>query len=295
MIPLLFLHPAAPLDLSQPSIHWSTVIGLLVIAALYWWRARNVRAGAAAHAPGTARQIAFGTALVVIFLSLNGPIHDLSDYYLFSAHMVQHLLLTLVAAPLMVIGLTGDMLRPLLRSGAIAAAARFVTRPAICFAAFNVVIAFWHLPFAYNAAMADHDVHILQHLTLIAASVLMWWPLLSPLPELPRLSYPGQMLYCFLMVVPMSVVAIYIAMADTVLYPAYASAPRMWGISPMMDQQIGGLIMWIPGGLFFYGIMTVVFFRWAGRGEDTREAAQVGWSPSPSLRPQDQLEGTRAG
>jgi putative membrane protein len=211
----------------------------------------------------------------MIFASLNGPVHDLSDYYLFSAHMVQHLLLSLVAAPLMVYGTTGEMLRPLIRNGRVFVVARALTKPPVCYAIFNVVIIFWHLPFAYNAAMANHDVHIVQHLTLMAASVLMWWPLMSPLPELPRLSYPGQMLYCFLMVIPMSVVAIYIALADTVLYPAYAIAPRLWGITPMMDQHIGGLIMWIPGGLFFYGIMTVVFFNWAGRGEDTPEAAQA--------------------
>jgi putative membrane protein len=278
VIPPLFLHPAAPLDLTRPSIHWSTVIGLLALASLYWWRARAV-ARTAGGAPSPARQASFGAALLIIFASLNGPIHDLSDYYLFSAHMVQHLLLTLVAAPLMVSGLTGQMLRPLLRNRAIAATAGAVTRPAICYAIFNVVIIFWHLPFAYNAAMANHGIHILQHLTLIAAAVLMWWPLMSPLPELPRLSYPGQMLYCFLMVIPMSVVAIYIAMADTVLYPAYALAPRIWDLTPMTDQHIGGLIMWIPGGLFFYGIMTVVFFRWASRGEDTRDAAQVDWVP----------------
>jgi putative membrane protein len=283
MSPLLFLHPAAPLDLSQPSIHWSTVVGLAVFALAYWTRADFVRRTAPARAPSLPQQLAFGTALFVIFASLNGPIHDLSDYYLFSAHMVQHLLLTLVAAPLMVLGTTGEMLRPLIRPRSVFPVARFVTRPAICYATFNVIIAFWHLPFAYNAAMASHDVHIFQHLTLIAASVLMWWPLLSPLPELPRLAYPGQMLYCFLMVVPMSVVAIYIAMADTLLYPAYAAAPRMWGITPMMDQHIGGLIMWIPGGLFFYAIMTVVFFRWASRGEDTREAAQVDWGSEPAM------------
>jgi len=79
-------------------------------------------------------------------------------------------------------------------------------------------------------------------------------------------------------VIPMSVVAIYIALADTVLYPAYAAAPRIWGISPMLDQHIGGLIMWIPGGLFFYGIMSVVFFKWVKRGEDSTGAAQIGWA-----------------
>ena len=212
-----------------------------------------------------------------MFVALNGPLHDLSDYYLISAHMVQHLVLSLVVAPLLIGGTPGWMLRPLLAVRGLGALARRVTRGPACFAIFNVVLAAWHVPALYNLALAHHAIHIVQHLTLLAASVLMWWPILSPLPELPRLAYPGQMLYCFLMVIPMSVVAIYIAMADHLLYPAYASAPRLWGISPSLDQQIGGLIMWIPGGIFFYGVMTVVFFKWASRGEDTTAAAQVGW------------------
>jgi putative membrane protein len=107
----------------------------------------------------------------------------------------------------------------------------------------------------------------------------MWWPLMSPLPELPRLAYPGQMLYCFLMSVPMSIIAVYITMADQVLYPAYASAPRVSWLSPMDDQMLGGLIMWVPGGLIFALIMTVVFFKWAARGEDSTAGAQVDWKP----------------
>ena len=114
----------------------------------------------------------------------------------------------------------------------------------------------------------------------LAAAVLMWWPFLSPLPELPRLAYPGQMLYCFLTSIPMSIVAIYIAMADHVLYPAYEAAPRIWGLSPLEDQKLGGLIMWIPGGIVFYVILTIVFFKWAQHGEDHAAAAQVGWRPS---------------
>jgi putative membrane protein len=109
----------------------------------------------------------------------------------------------------------------------------------------------------------------------------MWWPLLSPLPELPRLAYPGQMLYCFLMSVPMSIIAVYITMADRVLYPAYSAAPRVSPLSPMDDQMLGGLIMWVPGGLIFAIIMTVVFFRWVARGEDSTAGAQVDWKPRP--------------
>jgi putative membrane protein len=217
--------------------------------------------------------------MFVIFASLNGPLHDLSDDYLFSAHMVQHLLLTLAMPPLLIASIPGWMLRPLLRNHVIAAIARVVTKPIICFAIFNIVIAAWHIPALYNLAMADHNVHIVEHLMFMAAAVLMWWPLMSPLPELPRLAYPGQMLYCFLMSVPMSIIAVYITLADQVLYPAYASAPRVSWLSPMDDQMLGGLIMWVPGGLIFALIMTVVFFKWAARGEDSTAGAQVDWKP----------------
>jgi putative membrane protein len=110
----------------------------------------------------------------------------------------------------------------------------------------------------------------------LTGAVLMWWPLLSPLPELPRLSYPGQMLYSFLMTLPMTVVSIFIVYADHVLYPAYASAPRLWGLSPLEDQRLGGLIMWIPGGLFFYLLTSLIFFRWTASQRDDRAGAQVG-------------------
>ena len=171
------------------------------------------------------------------------------------------------------------MLRPLLRNRNVFAIARFLTKPIVCFTIFNLVIAGWHLPVFYNAAMANHNIHILEHLMFMAAAVLMWWPILSQLPELPRLSYPGQMLYCFLMIIPMSIVAVYISMAEQVLYPAYSSAPRISSLSPLDDQLLGGLIMWVPGGMIFIIIMTVIFFKWAARGEDDSASAQVDWKP----------------
>src|SRR4030095_237933 len=281
---LALVHPVTQVGWMAWTIHWSTVIGLAALGAAYTWGARHLRAlaVAAGTAPPVLRrrqQIAFFAGLVVIFLSLNGPLHDLSDTYLFSAHMVQHLLLSLAVPPLLLVGTPGWMLRPFLANAKISAVARAVTRPTRCFVIFNVVIAAWHLPPLYNTAMAHHSVHIVQHLTFMVASVLMWWPFLSPLPELPRLAYPGQMLYCFLMVIPMSIVAIYIAMADHVLYPAYSVAPRVWDITPLSDQQIGGLIMWIPGGLLFYVVMTVVFFKLGACDTDTTAGAQVDWRP----------------
>ncbi len=299
----MLLHPVARLSLSEFSVHPSTTIGIAIFAAAYIWRAKQgpsaadrlpvtvtaesadaVQLDMAAAPPGPtpAQRLAYFTSLALLFLTLNGPLHDLSDFYLFSGHMVQHLLLTLVVPPLMIAGTPGWMLRPLLRRPALFVSARKLTSITWCFVIFNVVLAFWHLPPLYNLALAIHGVHIAQHLLFIAASVLMWWPLMSPLPELPRAAYPAQMLYCFLMVIPMSIISIYIAMADTLLYPAYAAAPRILGITPMQDQQYGGLIMWIPGGVFFYAVMTVVFFKWSNRGEDTEASAQVGWVPTAS-------------
>ena len=305
----LILHPVSQIGWTGWSVHWSTVIGIAALGAVYLWRGKvgaapgeeraphteggdgtaalgqSAMAGAAAQTQTGWQKLSFFAGLFAMFFSLNGPIHDLSDYFLFSAHMVQHLLLTLLVPPLLIAGTPGWMLRPLLRPRAVRAVAEFVTRPVMCFTIFNLTIVLWHLPIFYNAAMANHNIHIGEHLMFMAAAVLMWWPFMSPLPELPRLAYPGQMLYCFLTTVPMSVVAVYITMADHILYPAYAAAPRLWGINPMEDQQIGGLIMWIPGSIVFYGVMTVIFFKWAQRGEDHRAAAQVDWTaPTVAVR-----------
>jgi putative membrane protein len=101
----------------------------------------------------------------------------------------------------------------------------------------------------------------------MATGALNWWPILSPLPELPRLSPPGQILYLFLEAVPATVLGALIVFAPTVLYPTYAAAPRVLGLDALADQQIAGLVMWTPGGLIYLGALTAVFFTWFGREE----------------------------
>ncbi len=272
-MPLIFLHPNVDLRAGGFTVHWSTVIGLAALLILWGWRARAHRGS---ERLTTLQAFCFPAGLLVMFLALNGPLHDISDFYLFSGHMVQHLVLTIGVPPLLLLGTPGWMLRPALEVPAVAAVARFITVPRVSFALFNLVLAGWHLPPLYNAAMYWHEVHIGQHLMFLVTAVLVWWPLLSPLPELPRLSYPGQMLYAFLLTLPMTIVSIFIVYADHVLYPAYAAAPRLWGLSPLADQRLGGLIMWIPGGLFFYLLMTIIFFRWTASARDDRAGAQVG-------------------
>lgn len=249
-------------------LHPTVLIGLAVLGGLYVYGG-GLREGAAP------RQVAaFAAALVVIFLALNGPLHNLSDSYLFSAHMVQHLALTLLFPPLLLYGTPARVCRPLLRPRWVTAVARVVTRPLLAAGLFTAPIVLWHVPALYEAALRDHDVHIAQHIVFLATAVLMWWPVLSPVPELPRLPYPGQMLYLFVLGIPMSITGALIALSDRVLYPFYAGAPRVWGLSPLADQQIGGLLMWVPGGLILWAAMTVVWFRWSvweERGYEDRE------------------------
>jgi putative membrane protein len=159
------------------------------------------------------------------------------------------------------------MLRPLLRNARVFQLGRRLTRPTSAFAIFNVTLVAWHVPPLYNLAMERHPVHIVEHLMIMAAAVILWWPVLSPLTELPRAPYPVQLLYLFVVGLPMVMVAIIIAMADTQLYPFYATAPRVWqSLSPHADQNLGGLIMWIPGGMVFLVATAVVFFRWQAAG-----------------------------
>ena len=270
------LGPAGPPPLGPEGFDWlawnvdpSIPVGLAVLGGAYaaaWLR----RDALAPGAPFVAwRVAAFAGALAVMFGALTGPLHDLSDYYLFSAHMVQHLLLAFAMPPLLLTGVPGWMLRPLVPRGPALRVARRLTRPSGAFFVFNVTLVVWHLPPFYNLAMEVHPVHVVQHLMLMAVSVILWWPLLSPVSELPRTPYPIQMLYLFVVGIPMVMVSIFITMADRVLYPYYAAAPRVFDrLSPLEDQLLGGLIMWVPGGLVFLVALSVVFFRWQAAGAD---------------------------
>jgi putative membrane protein len=257
------------------SLHPSVLIGTGLLGALYVWGIGPLRRRRqlGPRVPAV-RRASFAAALLVLLVSLNGPMHDLSDYYLFSVHMVQHLLLTLVFPPLLIAGTPGWLLRPLLRPPAVHAVARFLTRPLVAAVIFTVTLAIWHLTPFYELMMREHEVHIITHLLFMATATLMWWPVMSPLPELPRLPYGLGMLYLFLVGIPMQVVAALITTSDQVLYPWYSVAPRTWGLSPLDDQKLGGLLMWVPGNLYMFLAIGVLFFLWAreseGGGEERR-------------------------
>lgn len=271
---LALLHGDGAFSWTRFEVHASVLIGCLLFAGLYLWAVGPLRRRYGwGEPPGAGRVTALLGGTAILFLSLNGPIHDLSDNYLFSAHMVQHMLITLVVPPLFLLGTPPWLLRPLLRPGPLRRIAGFVTSPFVAFTIYNVVFIAWHFPAAYNLALVNHDVHIVQHLSFIAAAVIMWWPIAGPITNLSRLSSPLQLLYIFALGLPMSVVAAFISLSGSVVYEFYEAAPRVFALSALEDQQVGGLIMWVPGMLIFWSAMTVVFFRWARREE--REERQA--------------------
>lgn len=240
----------------------SILLGLLALATVY-------AAGAIKPRRASWEQVvSFFGGLLVLFVALESPLDTLGDGYLLSLHMTQHLLLVLVVPPLLLYGTPAEALRPIFDLKPIGAAARFLTRGMVAFAIYNVVFALWHLPVLFDLTLRNEEIHIMEHLLFIGVGILAWWPILSPLPEVPRLSYPFQMLYLFLQTLPCGFVGALITLSGAVLYTPYATAPRVWGgVTPLADQQIGGLAMWIGGSVYYFLAFMVVFFIWASQDE----------------------------
>ena len=253
-------------------VHPDVVAGVAVLAGAWTggWIATRQR-------PRPSEAFALAGALVAVLAVLNGPIHELSDRYLFSAHMIQHLVLTLVVPPLLLLAVPAWMIDGLLRPAWLACVARWTTRAIPALAAYTVALVAWHLPGPYGLALEVHGWHIVEHLTLMAASTLAWWPVVARSQRAPALPYAAQILYLFAFGLPMTAVAAMITGAENVLYPFYEAAPRLFGLTPLADQRLGGVLMWVPAALVPLGAFTVVFFRWAAseRDDDVDEVSGI--------------------
>ncbi len=260
------------------SVHVSTVVGTALFTGAYLWGIGPARErwGLSPEPAPAWQRLSFLSGSILLLLTLNGPLHDLSDGYLFSAHMVQHLVLTLLIPPLWLMGLPEWLVRAAIRPPAVRAVARVLTHPALAFTVYNLVFVGWHIPVFYETALEHHNLHVVQHLMFIASSVMLWWPAVDPSPELSRMGPPMRLFYLFAVGIPMSVVAALITLSGDILYPWYAVQPRLFGLSPLDDQQLGGLIMWVPGGLSWWVAISIIYFRWASREERIEEAARAG-------------------
>jgi len=225
------------------------------------------RGGWAAVSPW--RQAAFYLGTLTLFVALVSPLDNLAEEFLFSAHMGQHMLLMMIAPALWLLGMPEGFVDRLVPRKLWRVTGLLVT-PAAAFLIYNFWMLTWHVPGLYGAALVDIRVHILEHLIFMAAGVIGWWPVLGRSQKAaPAASPPVQMIYLFLMMFPMTMLAAVLTFAPAPLYSFYNEAPRLWGLSVMDDQQIAGLLMWIPGNMIFFLPFGFIFFKWMDR--DARE------------------------
>ena len=258
----------------------TVVIGVFALVAAYlWWTGPRNRMpdGRLKQPVSSGQRVAFVAGSLVLLLALNPPLDDWADTYLLTAHMGQHLLLMFLVAPLWLIGTPPWLLGGLVRNRVVERIGYVLTRPPVALVVSNAVVVFWHLPFAYDAALRGEPIHILQHNAFIGAALLAWWPVLGTFPAWPRLSPPLRCLYLFLYSIPGGIVGAFITLAEPGLYSAYDDDPRIWGIDLAMDQELAGLMMWVLTSTIYLLVITVVFLTWASREEAKDRAV----SPEP--------------
>jgi len=256
----------------EPSI----IIGTAIIFGLYLYAVGLLRKPyTLIDGVKQSQVLSFWLGVLVIFLALVSPIDEIGDRYLFSMHMVQHLLLTMVGPPLLLLGTPEVVLKPIIRNRFVFPVARALAYPFVAFFLFNADFWLWHTPPLYNATLTNQNIHILEHVSFIVFAVINWWPIFSPMTrDLPRLSLGGQVLYLFLGGMPIVALGAGLTFAPP-LYAPYIHAPRVWGLSAATDQQLGGLIMWVPGNIIYIIIVSILFIRWMLQQEAKQRAEEA--------------------
>jgi len=259
------------------SLRPDVILLCMLLGGVYYYVVIQLRPRVSDAGPVKRSQVIYyALGVLTIYAAAGSPLHNLADQYLASAHMLQHVLLMLVAAPLLLAGIPGWIWQALLRVRGVLPVARVLTHWLMALAVFNSVMLLVHLPSAVEMQLQEWWFHLFAHTSLLLAGLVMWWPVLSTVPELPRLAYPLPMGSLFLQSLVPAVMASFITFSDGVVYQAYAEAPRIWGLSPIADQQIAGGIMKLLGTIILWSFITVAFFKWyereEGEGRDPRWA-----------------------
>jgi len=229
--------------------------------------------------------------VLTLWVASDWPLHDLGEEYLFSLHMTQHLLLSYVMPVFFLLATPPWLARLVVPDGS--AAYRWLrrfSRPLVAGLVFNAVVVFTHWPTLVNTAVQNGPLHYAVHILVVTTAVLMWMPVLGPFSEW-RMQSPTAVGYLFAMSLLPTVPASWLIFAEGSVYDVYDTAFRLWGVSVTSDQQAAGLIMKLVGGFYLWGVMAVIFFRWAYgqqsgdpvRMERTRTARYDAESPDGSL------------
>ncbi len=247
-----------------------------VAAAMYAVRARTL-ARRGTPVPRW-RMASFGGGLAIALFAVVSPIHELGEERLFSAHMLQHVLIGDLAALAVVAGLTGPLLRPLLALRPVAAL-RVLAHPFVALPLWATNLLLWHLPVMYDAALRSDGVHALQHACFFGFGALMWAPVVEVLPGPMWFGTGAKVGYIVVVRLIETALGNVFLWAGSVFYEPYANAERLWGISPLADQGLAGGVMMIEGSLVTLAALAWLFLRMWSEGERRQELIERGLDP----------------
>lgn len=267
-------------------LHWHPDPGIipatLVVCALYWLVVGPARRWIAPEEPFPKVQAGwFYAGMLMAFIALASPIDYIGEKYLLSVHMVQHMLLIFVVPPLLLLGVKDWMLKPVVSENPGKAVFGFLTHPLVAFLIFNGFLTLWHIPAFYDWALRDDHVHALEHISFVLTGILMYWPLMSPMKEFPRLHYGPQLLYVMFMGLAQMPLFAFLTFSHHCFYPPYVAAPRIVNLTPLQDQVLGGVIMKVSVMIWMFCELAVIFGTWyrldrSGRAPEPRGLGSTG-------------------
>ena len=257
------------------------ISALVLVGALYWRRARTL-AQRGRPVP-TARVVAFSAGLWTLFVALASPIDTIGEERLFSVHMFQHLLLGDVAALLLVLGLDGRLLRPVLRFRLVHRL-RVLANPLVALPLWAVNFVVWHLPLLFDAALRNDAVHAIQHSLFIALGMLMWAALIEPLPGPAWFTAPWKIPYVLTMWLVMLVLSQVFIWSNHVYYSPYAHDATLWGLSHLNDQKAGGGVMLVESAFTMLPALIWVLLLVLKESEARQRLVDAGVAPAAAAR-----------
>jgi putative membrane protein len=209
----------------------------------------------------TRRQIqAFTAGALLMWIASDWPIHDIAEEYLYSVHMLQHMMLSYFVPPLMLLATPKWLFDAIFGTGRGFRVIKFLSRAPVAGLLFNVMVMVAHIPDVVNRSVSNGPMHYSLHILLVLTSLLMWMPVCGP-ERTFRLQYGAMMIYLFLMSVIPTVPAAWLTFAEGSVYKHYDIPIRVWGLSVTTDQQLAGAVMKSAGSMFLWTIIVIIFFR----------------------------------
>jgi putative membrane protein len=264
MFPLL--HTYSEVSLSSWYFDPPIISGTFIAVSFYFYGVMTQKS----FVPWRAALFLLGVASIV--LSLVSPIDAAADRLL-SMHMIQHVFLTTVGPPLVLLGLPAGLFDGILRTWLETKYVRLLFSPVFVATLFVVNMWLWHVPPVYEEALTNDQVHNLMHFAFLATGLLYWWPVIQPAQEEGRIGDGGRLLYLFTTGMPMMLLAVMFFASGHVIYDFYDRTNRLWNLSPMDDQQIAGLVMGGLGEAASFVAITWLFVRFLDREEQAALAA----------------------